>query len=104
MPERVRGTSDATTSGVIGMLMSMLTPDELDVLRFADTHPWRYPQKQDDVRLELGMHIARYQQALIALSRRQDAEEEFPQLVHRVRRMVDATNQRRARRSALRAV
>jgi hypothetical protein len=80
----------------------MLTPDELDVLRFAETHPWRYPHKQDDVRLELGMHIVRYQLALIALSRRQDAEEQFPQLVHRVRRMVAMNTDRRIGRARLR--
>ena len=89
----VRGASET---------IHMLTPDELNVLRFADTHPWQYNRIEEDIRRELRMSPVRYYQVLLGACRGKDAEEAYPALVHRVRRMVVADRDRRAERARVR--
>lgn len=76
----------------------MLTPRERLILKFEDAHPASGGSKDERIRTAFGFSAVRYYQQLYALAARQDAEEAFPQLVHRLRRLaVERSARRRAR-------
>lgn len=77
----------------------MLTPRERLLLYFEDAHP-DTPMKEEQIRSTFGFSAVRYYSQLHQLIGRQDAEAEFPMLVHRLRRMAFERVDKRARQSA----
>lgn len=78
----------------------MLTPRERLILTFEEMHPTPGGTKDETIRETFGFSAVRYYQQLQALMSRQDAEEEFAQLVHRMRRLSLSRSARRADRAA----
>lgn len=76
----------------------MLSPRERLILYFEDAHP-QTPFKEEQIRSAFGFSAVRYYSQLHHLIGRQDAEEEFPMLVHRLRRMLVERADKRARAS-----
>lgn len=80
-------------------IVRMLTPRERLLLYFEDAHP-DTPVKEEQIRSTFGFSAVRYYSQLHQLIGRQDAEAEFPMLVHRLRRLVLERADARARRTA----
>lgn len=75
----------------------MLTPRERLVLTFEDMHP-AGGTKEEAIRQTFGFSPTRYYQIVERLTGQQDAEAEFPMLVHQLRRQaLDKAAARRAR-------
>jgi hypothetical protein len=79
---------------------SVLTPRDRLLLTFEDTYPKPGGTKDERIRQTFGFSAVRYYQQLNALAGRQDAEEEFPLLVHRLRRLSVERARRRSKRAA----
>ena len=78
----------------------VLTPRDRLILTFEDTYPKPGGTKDEKIRQTFGFSAVRFYQQLHALAARQDAEEEFPQLVHRIRRLTVSRAGRRGKRAA----
>lgn len=78
----------------------MLTPRERLILTFEETTPGVGGSKEERIRQTFGFSATRYHQLLLSLLDRQDAEAEFPQLVHRLRRLTLARQAERRGRPA----
>lgn len=78
----------------------MLTPRERLILEFETIHPKAGGTKDDQIRRTFGFSAVRYYQQLHALTWRQDAEEEYPQLIHRLRRLMQQRAEKRRDRAA----
>lgn len=75
----------------------MLTPRDRLILTFEETHP-HGGTKEEAIRQTFGFSPARYYQIVDRLTGQQDAEAEFPMLVHQLRRQaIDKAAARRAR-------
>ena len=85
MGEPVRPVVAGSTGGD-----SVLTPQELAILEF-ERQWWRYPgSKEGAIRELFSMSSPRYYQSLNALLDRPEAEQAYPTLVRRLRRLRDA--------------
>jgi hypothetical protein len=75
---------------------SMITPQERAMLDYEDTHPRNTGQKEDHMRDEFGLYVARYYQRIDTLLERPDVIAEWPQLAKRRLRAREAGEQKRA--------
>ncbi|MDN4598440.1 DUF3263 domain-containing protein [Leifsonia virtsii] len=66
----------------------VLSSRERLILIFEEANPAAGGHKEERIRQTFGFSATRYQQLLLGMLDRQDAEEEFPQLVHRLRRLT----------------
>lgn len=82
------------------MVVVVLTPRERLILTFEEQYPKAGGMKDQRIRETFGFSAVRFYQQLYALAGRQDAEEEFPQLVHRLRRLMAKRSDARSRRVA----
>lgn len=81
-------------------MVVVLTPRDRLVLTFEETYPKPGGTKDERIRQTFGFSAVRYYEQLYALVAGQDAEEEFPQLVHRLRRLAVERADRRGERAA----
>jgi hypothetical protein len=79
-----------------------LTPEEQAILACEDTHRTQYARKPEDIRRELNLSHVRYQQRLHLLLTDPEAEAAHPMLIHRLRRLREASASRRADRARVR--
>ena len=78
----------------------VLTPRDRLLLTFEELHPKPGGTKDEEIRQAFGFSAVRYYQQLHALLPTMDAEAEFPQLVHRLRRLALEREERRRDRAA----
>lgn len=79
----------------------VLSARERLILIFEEATSASGGHKEEMIRQTFGFSATRYQQLLLGMLDRQDAEEEFPQLVHRLRRLtLDRPARRRGRAAA----
>jgi hypothetical protein len=74
----------------------MITPMDLEILDFEETHPGHSGLKADAIRSTFGLTSARYYARLRRLTREQDAVVRFPQLCARVQRLTERGQAERA--------
>ena len=74
----------------------MLTPIDIEVLAFEETHPRHTGLKAEAIRETFGLTSARYYARLRRLTREQEAVAAYPQLCARIQRSTERAQAERA--------